>query len=75
MIKVCYNNIRSTIKINSLLSGPFTLVHGVRQGRPLSESTEALANFIIVDTRIKGIQLEKSQDIKRVNFADDTAIF
>ena len=47
----------------------------VRQRRPLSESSEALANFIIVDTRIKGIKLEKNQDIKIANFADDTTMF
>ena len=75
MIKICYNNIQSTIKVNSLLSGPFTLMLAVRQGRPLSESSEALANFIIVDTRIKGIKLEKNQNIKIANFADDTTMF
>ena len=32
LIKVCYNNIQSKIKINGLLSDPFTLSRGVRQG-------------------------------------------
>ena len=36
--------------------------------------TEVLANFIIVDTRIKGMQIG-NQEIKIVNFADDTIIF
>ena len=31
LIKVCYNNIQSKIKINGLLSDPFTLSRGVRQ--------------------------------------------
>ena len=79
MIKVCYNNAQSKIKINGLLSDPFTLKRGVRQGCPLSMvlyivAAEVLANFIIVNKRIKGIQIGH-QEIKIVNFADDTAIF
>ena len=79
MIKVCYNNIQSKIKINGLLSDPFTLKRGVRQGCPLSMllyiiAAEVLANFIIVDKRIKGIQIG-NQEIKIVNFADDKTIF
>ena len=30
MIKVCYNNIQSKIKINGCLCDPFTLIRGVR---------------------------------------------
>ena len=37
-------------------------------------ATETLANFIIVDKRIKDIQIGL-QEIKIVNFADDTTIF
>ena len=79
MIKVCYNNILSKVKINGLLSDAFTLKRGVRQGCPLSMllhiiAAEVLANFIIVDKRIKGIQIG-NQEIKIVNFADDTTIF
>ena len=37
-------------------------------------ATETLANFIIVDKRIKDIQIG-NQEIKIVNFADDTTIF
>ena len=48
-IKVCYNNIQSKIKINGLLSDPFTLMRGVRQVYPLSVllyiiAAEVLAN-------------------------------
>ena len=62
MIKVCYNNIQSKIKINGLLFETFTLKRDVRQGCPLSMllciiAAEILANFIIVDKRIKGIQI------------------
>ena len=49
IIKVCYNNIQSKIKINGLLSDPFTLMRGVRQVYPLSMllyiiAAEVLAN-------------------------------
>ena len=79
LTKVCYNNIQSKIKINGLLSEPFTLKRGVRQGCPLSMllyiiAAEILANFIIVNKRIKGTQIG-NQEIKVVNFADDTTIF
>ena len=79
LTKVCYNNIQSKIKINGLLSEPFTLKRGVCQGCPLSVllyiiAAEILANFIIVNKRIKGTQIG-NQEIKVVNFADDTTIF
>ena len=50
----------------------------MRQGCPLSVllyiiAAEIPANFIIVDKRIKGIQIE-NQEIKIVDFADDITI-
>ena len=79
MIKVCYNNIQSKIKINGLLSDPFTIMRGVHQGCPLPMllyiiAVEVLANFIIANKRVKGVQIG-TQEIKIVNFADDTTIF
>ena len=51
----------------------------VRQGCPLSIllyiiAAEVFANFIIADTRVKGVQIG-TQEIKIVNFADDRTIF
>ena len=79
MIKVCYNNIQFKIKINGFLSDPFTLMRGVRQGCSLSMLlyiivAEVLANFIIAKARVRGVQIGH-QEIKIVNFADDTTIF
>ena len=79
MIKVAYTNIQSKIKMNGLLSDPFTLMQGVRQGCPLLlvlyiMAAEVLANFIDVDKRMKGVQIG-DHEIKLVNFADEINIF
>ena len=79
MIQIASINIQSKIKINGLLSESFTLIQGFHQGCPRSMLlciivAEVLAIFIDGDTRIKGIQIG-DQEIKVVNFADDTTIF
>ena len=78
-IKVCYNNIQSKIKINGLLSDPFAFMRGVHQGCSLSMLlyiivAEVLANFILAGARVKRVQIG-NQEIKKINFADDTTIF
>ena len=79
MIKVCYNDIQSKIKINGLLPDPDTIMRGVRQGCPLSMllyiiAAEVLAIFIIANTKVKGVQIG-IHEIKIINFDDDTTIF
>ena len=79
MIKVAYTNIQSKIKINDLLSDPFTLMQGVHQGCPFSlvlyiMAAEVLANFIDADKRMKGVQIG-DHEMKLVNFADNIKIF
>ena len=79
MIKVAFTKIQSKIKINGLLSDPFTLMQRVRQGFPLSMVLHVtvayvFANFIDTDKRIKGIQIG-DHEIKLVNFADETIFF
>ena len=79
MIKVAYTNIQSKIKINGLLSDPFTLMQGAHQGCPLSlvlyiKAAEVLANFIDADKKMKGVQIG-DHEMKLVNFADDITIF
>ena len=78
MIKVAYINIQTKIKINGLLSDPFTLMQGVHQGCPLSlvlyiMAAEVLANFIDADKRMKGVQIG-DHEIKLVNFANGITI-
>ena len=79
MVKDVYTNIQSKIKINGLLSDPFTLTQEVCQGCLFSMllyiiAAEVLASFINANKRIKGIQIG-DHEIKIVNFADDTTIF
>ena len=79
MVKDVYTNIQSKIKINGLLSDPFTLTREVCQGCLFSMLlyiivAEVLASFINANKRIKGIQIG-DHEIKKVNFADDTNIF
>ena len=79
MIKDVYTNIQSKIKINGLLSDPFTLTREVCQGCLFSMllyiiAAEVLASFINANKRIKGIQIG-DHEIKIVNFADNTTIF
>ena len=79
MVKDVYNNIQSKIKINGLLSDPFTVMPEVCQGFLLSMllyiiAADILARFINVNKRIKGIQIW-DHEIKLVNFVDDTTIF
>ena len=79
MVKDVYTNIQSKIKINGLLSDPFTLTREVCQGCLFSMllyiiAAEVLASFINANKRIKGIQIG-DHEIKIVNFADNTTIF
>ena len=72
MIKDAYANIQSKIKINGLLSDPFTLTQEVCQGCPFSVLlyiivAELLASFINAKKKIKGIQIG-DREIKMVNF-------
>ena len=80
MIKVAYTDIESKIKINGLLSDPFTLMQEVRQGCLLSmvfyfTVDYVFANFIHADKRIKGMQIIGDHEIKLVNFADEITFF
>ena len=79
MNKVAYTDIQSKIKTNGLLSDPFILMQGVRQGCPLSmvlyiTVAYVFASFIDADKRIKGIQIG-DHEIKLVNFADEITFF
>ena len=79
MIKDVYTNIQSKVKINVLVSDPFTLTQEVCQVYLFSMllyiiAPEVLVTFINANKRIKGIQIGDHK-IKKVSFADDTTIF
>ena len=79
MIKDVYTYIQSKIKVNGLLSDPFTLTQEVCQECLFSMllyiiAAEVLVSFINANKRIKGIQIG-DHEIKIVKFADDTTIF
>ena len=79
MIKAAYTDVQSKIKINGLLSNPFTLMQGVRKGCPLSmvlyiTVAYVFSNFIDADKRIKGMHIGQ-HEIKLVNFADEITFF
>ena len=79
MVKDVCSNIQSKIKINGLLTDPFTLTWEVWQGCLFSMllyiiAAEILASFINATERIKRIQIGDYK-IKTVNFANDTTIF
>ena len=67
MIQVAYTNIQSKIKINGLLSDPFTLMQGVHQGFPLSMLLYIIAVKVLAifdaSTRIKRV-LKGDHEIK-----------
>ena len=76
MTKVALIKIQFKIKINGLLSDPFSIMLRVRQGCPLSISYTVmqLIYLPISSTRIKVIQIG-DHEIKIVNFVDSTTIF
>lgn len=76
-IKLIYDNARSCVKINGVLTDPFPLNRSVRQGCPLSALlysiiAEPLASLIKNDKEIRGIQIPFGGVSVIHQFADDT---
>ena len=79
MVKDLYTNIQSKIKIDGLLSDPFTLMREFCQRCIFSMLLYVIAAEVLVSStnankRIKRIQIG-DHGIKIVNFADNTTIF
>ena len=75
-VKLFYKNIQSCIMNNGMISKPFKLERGVRQGDPLSPylfivAVEMLAIAIRQNPAIKGIVIGK-EETKLLQYADDT---
>lgn len=78
-IKVLYNNSVASVLTNDIISNPFTLSRGTRQGCPLSPllfvlAIEPLAIAIRSNQNITGIKINEI-DNKIGLFADDIVIF
>ena len=79
VIKLCYNNIESTVINNGFSCGWFQLERGMRQGCPLSGfvflfAAEILGQMVRNDESINGIHIE-GIELKLSQFADDATCF
>ena len=80
-IKSLYSNASTTVAINGILSKPYKVTRGVRQGDPIScplfdLAIEPLACMIRNDPNMKGITVPNLADpIKITLFADDTMVY
>ncbi|KAF8633797.1 hypothetical protein AX17_004355 [Amanita inopinata Kibby_2008] len=80
LIRGLYESAYTSVIINGVLSDPFKVTRGVRQGDPLScllfnLAIESLA-CMIRRSRIIGLQpTDRTQPIKAKLFADDTTVF
>ena len=76
MIKTCYNNIQSAVKVNGFVSSFFDLSRGIKQGCPISTVlyilvAKTLAEAVRADSKIKGIALPDGFVSKWVGYSDD----
>jgi ribonuclease HI/exonuclease III len=80
-VKALYSNAQTRIAINGVLSTPFKVTRGVRQGDPLScplfdLAIEPLACGIRNDPEIKGMTIPGIETNTKIKlFADDTNLF
>ena len=78
-IKILYNDIKSSVKINGHLTPYFPITRGVRQGCPISMMlyvivAEPLNNLIKNQQNIKGIRINPDINSLLFQHADDTTI-
>ena len=76
MIKTCYTNIDSCVKVNGYTSIYLNLSRGIRKGCPISTLlyvlvAETLAEAVREDSEIKGIRLPDGLIYKWVGYSDD----
>jgi ribonuclease HI/exonuclease III len=79
-VRSLYQHAYTQVAINGVLSDPFHITRGVRQGDPLScplfdLAIEPLACMIRNDTDLRGIAIPGIDNILITLFADDTTLF
>ena len=80
-VKALYQNAHTQVAINGVLSHPFKVTHGVRQGDPLScplfdLAIEPLACKLRNDPEVHGLSIPGLKDKLVINlFADDTTLY
>ena len=75
MIKTCYTNIKSCVKVNGYTSIYFNLSRGIIQGCPISTLlyvlvAETLAEAVREESEIKGIRLPDGLVSEWVGYSD-----
>ncbi len=80
LVKSLYGNAATAVMINGILSKPYRIYRGVRQGDPLSCLLFDLAieplSAMIRKSNIKGFNIPKCEEVlKAVLFADDTTVY
>lgn len=79
-VRALYQHAHTQVAINGVLSDPFHITRGVRQGDPLScalfdLAIEPLACMIRDDPHLRGIGIPGIDNILITLFADDTTLF
>ncbi len=80
LVKSLYRNAKTSVMINGILSKPYQIYRGVRQGDPLSCLLFDLAieplSAMIRNSAIKGFSIPRcNETLKAVLFADDTTVY
>lgn len=78
-LKLLYDNAKSCVKVNGVLTEVFALRRSIRQGCPLSAilysiSAEPFAAFVKKDTRISSVDIPFGKKSLIYQYADDTSI-
>lgn len=80
IIKLLYSDLRCHVVVNGSTTDTFQYTRGIRQGCPLGPtlfvlSIEPLLTSVAGDTRIRGLPLTGTAELKILGYADDISLF